>query len=84
MNHSIVCLTSALDAAVVIAVELFSTKWPLFTCMLSGFGMTAIESPAFALKVVNVKRAIKQIKKQERTVNPVLEQNLIFMENDLI
>jgi len=37
--------------------------------MISGFGMMAIESPAFALKVVKEKSEKKQSKRNDRLVN---------------
>ena len=76
--------TSASEEAVVTAVELLSTKWPSCTCMASGFGMMAMESPAFACKVFSDKKAAKQKRRNERLVKGLFLQKIFFIQNGFV
>ena len=79
-----VCFTSASVDVLLIAVDGLRTKCPFSTCIMSGFGMMEMESPAFAWKAVAEKRAIKQTKRNERLAKNVFLRKFFFIKMDFM
>ena len=82
MNQSMVFATSLLEEPEVILVELFKTKCPFCKCISRGLGIMAMESPAFALKAVTEKKAIRQNRRNERLAKELFLQKIFFIKMD--